>query len=217
MNFAEKLINWRDNNEELQKCQKAINDMIEAKKSFILSSLKSETEKGDIGIYVLHATEFFQTLIDCAQHHYKKTCHASILELLLINTFSLENGITVIKDTMNKNCFYVFFNNGAIDETASVRLIKKWFNSYVLKDFEKKYKDSNNTTARFTSFFEAEYSYFPIINAIDRLKISTKTVKQNNKYSLPYYVTIPEHLNILAKENGLSIERTTGTEFMLRI
>lgn len=202
MNFAEQLINWRNNNQELQKCQQAINNQIDAKVTFVVDQLKRNTKNEEISICTLNTLNFFSTLSDIAKYRYRRECSNSIFMQLLINAFSSKENIIPITGNIDENTLYIFYNNGG---NSAQKLVETWFNSYVLKDFEEEYKRANTEAARFTSFYEAEYTYYPIIKFMDRLVIGYEPA------------TIQAQIQKLAEDNGLYISRTVYPKFTLQI
>ena len=204
MNFAEKLINWRDNNQELQKCQSEINDQISAKVTFIVEKLQRDTKAGEIGVYLLNATEFFGILSDAAKYKYHREFSHSIFEQLLSNAFSSRENIVPIIDTKLGSRYYIFYytytGGNAVD-----KLVETWFDSCVLKDFERKYKKANTETARFTNFYKENYTYSPLIKLMNKCLIS---------YNLD---AIKEQIQKLAEDNGLYASMDIYPEFTLQI
>lgn len=207
MNFAERLIDWRDNQEKLQKCQEEINYQINAKATFIVEKLQRDTKNGEIGVYVLNTTELYDTLSTTAYYKYEKAFPNSIFLQLLSNAFSSKENIvpiidTIVTENITMNKFYIFYytEGNAVD-----KLVEAWFNSYVLKDFERKYKIANRETARFTNFYEEKYTYSPLIKFMNRCLIS---------YKLD---AIKEQIQKLANDNGLYASLDVYPEFSLQI
>lgn len=180
MNFAEKLMTWRDSETHIKWCETSIDKLIGLRCGSIMSNLIKD-DFTQIAVTEFDYYEFCNSIHQTLCKQYTKNIDFSLLLLRIMEQLYSYTNIFIFNSTdfissdINTKLIILYKKEIKDNNQEVFNIIEHLFYEYILPNFEQKYKAKNLTEVTFSPNFSLNYNITPIAKMINEMRITATT------------------------------------------